>query len=131
MDEKVIDARKNVRVPFVTHVSISPKDDSGSQEIESTNTRDISLKGLYCVTSRTLPPATPCEIKIKLTGIKEEYSLRINGRVVRRDSEGMAFEFDEMDIDTFTFLKNLLYYNTGEPEKIDHEILKELKEDEA
>jgi len=35
----------------------------------------------------------------------------------------MGFEFVEMSIEDLTFLKNLMYYNTGNPERVDAEIL--------
>ena len=43
--------------------------------------------------------------------------------VVRADETGIGVRFLEMDPASFVHLKNLLYFNTGNPEAIDAEII--------
>ncbi len=113
--------RQNVRVDFETRVSVTPLE--GGATISMTRTRDISLKGIYCYSSEIFPVGTPCRIRLELNGTEAELDVEIKGHVVRTDHEGMALLFDETDLESFSHLKNILYYNTGDPERIDTEIL--------
>ncbi|MBW2163407.1 MAG: PilZ domain-containing protein [Deltaproteobacteria bacterium] len=82
--------RKYIRVPFKAVACLwSLKQDA--EEIRCDQTRDISLKGIYCYS----------DIKF---------------------SVGTPIKFEEMDLDSFLFLKNILSYNTGDPEKIEKEL---------
>lgn len=116
--------RRNIRTPFHTEVWISVLDTSDENEIciPEEQTRDISLRGIYCTSSYKLPVNTMCLLNFYLQGqTKPEFSVK--ARVARVDEQGMGFEFVEMSLEDLTFLKNLLYYNTGNPERIDEEII--------
>jgi hypothetical protein len=111
--------RQNLRVPFVTEVNITALDGSGRVSTEMS--KDISMKGIYCFTENPLPQGTRCLIEIVLTGTSTELKIRIEGHVVRTEPGGMALFFDALDLDAFIHLKNVLYYNSGDPERIDRE----------
>ena len=89
----------------------------------SESTKDLSLRGVYVKTQERLEVGTPCRLEIELTGSTSRLILAIKARVVRVDQEGMAFLFDEIDLDSFFHLKNILYYNSGDPDRIDREII--------
>jgi c-di-GMP-binding flagellar brake protein YcgR len=112
--------RKNVRVPFRAAVTIRPLAED-SKPIRSYQTRDLSLKGLYFLSERTLPCGTRCEVELRLSG--PDVLICAFGEVVRSDENGIGISFSEMDIDSFSHLRSLLYYNTGDTDRIDHEIL--------
>ena len=107
-------------MPFETELSVCSLENG--TEIQADRTRDISMKGLYCTCRRHLPEGSPVTVKLVLTGTSSELKLRIEGHVVRRDEDGMAIFFDSMGLDAFIHLKNILYFNSGDPEKIDREI---------
>jgi hypothetical protein len=54
---------------------------------------------------------------------KQPLTLRFKGMVAREDETGIGVRFLEMDPASFIHLKNLLYYNSGNPEAIDAEII--------
>ena len=113
--------RKHIRVPFKTVACLwSLKQDA--KEIRCDQTRDISLKGLYCYSDIRFSVGTPCELELHLTDIGSKVVLFLKGRVVRTDEEGMGIKFEEMDLDSFFLLKNILNYNTGDPEEIEKEL---------
>jgi hypothetical protein len=113
--------RKYIRVPFKTIACLwSLKQDA--KEIRCDQTRDISLKGIYCYSDIKLSAGTPCEVELYLTDTSSKLVLFLKGRVVRTDEEGMGIKFEEMDLDSFFLLKNILNYNTGDPEQIDREL---------
>ena len=113
--------RKHIRVPFKTVAYLwSLKQDA--KEIRCDQTRDISLKGLYCYSDIKFSTGTPCELELHLTSTSSKLVLFFKGRVVRTDEKGMGIRFEEMDLDSFLLLKNILNYNTGDPEQIDREL---------
>ena len=112
--------RRFLRVPFETELVV--RNLETGEEIRSLRSKDISLKGIYCFTSHPFPSGTPCSIDLRLTGTSSMLWLHIEGQVVRKDASGMALSFDAMDIDVFIHLKNILYYNSGDPDRIDQEI---------
>ncbi|MEZ0328867.1 MAG: PilZ domain-containing protein [Dissulfuribacterales bacterium] len=116
--------RRNIRAPFHTEVWISVLDTPDENEIciPEEQTHDISLRGIYCVSSYKLPVGTMCMLSFYIQGqSKPEFSVK--ARVARVDENGMGFEFVEMTLEDLTFLKNLMYYNTGDPERVDQEML--------
>ncbi len=119
-EPKTEERRRNLRVPFETELTVTNLGNGAS--IRADRTRDISMKGLFCVCKNPLPKGTPVVAHIVLTGTSSELKLRIEGHVVRREKQGMAIFFDTMDIDAFIHLKNILYFNSGDPERIDREI---------
>ena len=114
--------RRFSRVPFETRVVV--KNLSDGAILRNLDSRDISMKGMYCFTGRPFEPGTPCGVELQLTGTSSELWLRIEGKVARKDKCGMAVVFDSMDLDAFIHLKNVLYYNSGDPESIEREIIK-------
>ncbi len=114
--------RRFLRVPFETEIIIQNLDTG--KVIESVHSRDISLKGIYCFTENPFPEGTLCSIQLHLTGTSSLLWLELQGRVQRTDAQGMALSFDAMDLDVFIHLKNILYYNSGDPDRIDEEIKK-------
>ncbi len=114
--------RRFLRVPFETNVMV--KDLSEGTVLRDLDSKDISMKGIYCFTDSPLEPETPCAVELQLTGTSSELWLRIDGKVVRKDESGMAIVFGSMDLDAFIHLKNILYYNSGDPDRIDEEIVK-------
>jgi len=98
--------RCNVRVPY--SVSVRIRAASGKwAEILSSMTRDLSIKGLYCLSSETFPVGTPCFV----TFLHHEEvfpELCIKGRVARNDPKGMGILFEEMDIEALTYLRQVV-----------------------
>lgn len=116
--------RRNIRAPFNAEVWISVLDTPDENEIciPGEQTHDISLRGIYCTSSYKLSVGTTCMLRFYVQGqSKPEFSVK--ARVARVDENGMGFEFVEMTLEDLTFLKNLMYYNTGDPERVDQEIL--------
>ncbi len=111
-----------LRVPFETELEITSLEDGTT--VRATSSKDISLKGIYCVTKEAFPKDTQCSIRLHVSGTSSKLWLELQGHVVRTDDTGMALSFDAMELDVFIHLKNILYYNSGEPERIDEEIIR-------
>jgi hypothetical protein len=110
--------RSRTRVRFETLVVVR------TDETEITaraGSRDVSLQGLYVNTDERLPRDTPCEVEIQLTGSSVLLSIRAQGRVARSDAGGLGIEFESFDPDSYFHLRNLVMYNSEDPETVEQE----------
>ncbi|MBI9086521.1 MAG: PilZ domain-containing protein [Desulfobacterales bacterium] len=112
--------RDKTRVKFKTQVAIRAGDMKITSEANST---DISLRGMFVRTDQVLPVDTACHVDILLSGSSSRLSIRVQGRVVREDREGLGIVFDSLDVDSYYHLKNLLLYNAQDPDSLEKEIL--------
>ena len=110
--------RRKTRVRFETQVILRIKDVEVTAEASS---RDISLQGVFLATDAALPQGAPCEVEILLTGSSSRLSIRVRGHVARRDAEGLGIVFESIDPDSYFHLRNLLLYNSSDPEEIENE----------
>ncbi len=104
------DRRKNSRVGFTAEIKIVLT--LWEKQIKlAGNSRDLSRKGIFVSTDQRFPPGTPCCVEICLTGGIEKLQLIIEGRIVRETDAGIGIVFNSMDLETFSHLKNIVYYN--------------------
>ncbi len=110
--------RKNTRVPFQVIIGLDFPDRNHA-ECETT---DLSLKGVFVlgVTGHTV--GEKCLVSLRLVGSTSHLTLKMKGTVVRVEEEGLALHFYEMDLDSFFHLKNILYYNSKDPDALDDEL---------
>lgn len=111
--------RRRTRVPFETRSRFLIQ----GEELVSSDSKDLSLTGVYFFTILRPAEGTIGEVEITLGRGKRPLTLRFKGAVARLDETGIGVRFMEMDPAAFAHLKNLLYYNTGDPEAIDAEII--------
>jgi len=107
--------RRRQRVDFKTKITL--KTDQSELNLEGSS-KDLSLKGMFINTDKHIALNTKCDIEIYLTGMTEEFTLNMKGVIIRREGNGIAVEFITMDLDSFTHLKNILRYNTENPDDI-------------
>jgi hypothetical protein len=111
--------RKRTRVNFKTTVHLQHR----GREIRDLASRDLSLKGLYLETDQSLPLDSPVDITLELTGVASDLRLRMKGVVARVDKGGMGIDFTEVDLDSFYHLRNIILYNSGDPNAVDTEMV--------
>lgn len=112
------DMRHRTRVDFSIKVAASRE----GEELKPFYSKDLSLRGLYIHTDQPFALGERCHLKIKLLERTDQGDIDVRGVVVRADDKGMGVQFTDIDPDSFRHLKNILYYTTGDPEKIDKEI---------
>ena len=105
--------RNHERVPFTARVTVFSK---GQRIVSDADTRDISLKGMYVASRQRLNIGTHCGLELQLTGASSQVTLNIDGTVVREDGNGFAVVFNTIDLDSYFHLKNILLYNTEDPD---------------
>jgi hypothetical protein len=109
--------RKNSRVPFQTIIGL----DFPNQSHAECESQDLSLKGVFVHGVTGHQPGEKCLVSLRLAGSASRITLEMQGTVVRTEKAGLALHFDEMDLDTFSHLKNILYYNSENPDTLDEE----------
>ena len=103
------------RVGFQTEISLKV---GTSEIIGKGNIVDLSLNGVFISTNEDVLIGEKCKVNIVLTGTVDGISLNMSGRVIRRKETGVAVVFDSMDVDTFTHLKNIVRYNSDNPDEV-------------
>lgn len=115
--------RKNSRVPFQATITLEFADKS----YEECETHDLSLKGVFVRGISGHKYGDQCNVTLCLTGTTSNLCLKMKGEVVRVDDDGLALHFFEIDLDSFYHLKNILYYNSENPDKLDAEFSDQLE----
>ena len=103
--------RKHIRVGFTTDIHII-LDADGKQIKLKGSSKDLSLKGLFVNTQTRITAQTKCFVKIYLSGGTSDIELSINATIVRETDSGVGIIFDSMDVETYSHLKNIVYYNS-------------------
>jgi PilZ domain len=83
---------------------------------------NLSMNGMFLVTSERLNIDDHVDITIVLEGSEPEISVGFSGRVCRVTDDGLGFNFEKIDIDSYTHLKNIIAYNIDDAEKVNDEI---------
>ena len=102
--------RKHSRVEFATRVEIQVEAEETLIELKGSS-KDLSLKGLFIGTNAEFAIGTKCLVKVYLTGAIDEIELIMKGSIVRKGEQNMGIEFNSMDVDTYSHLKNIVKYN--------------------
>ena len=111
--------RRKTRVFFETRVVLKTKD---SELTTLSDSRNISIKGIYVRADRKIPVGTGCDIEIVLTGTTSRLSLKVKGIIARHDEGGMGISFEAVEVDSYYHLKNLLMYNAEDPAELEKEL---------
>lgn len=100
--------RKHTRVHFCTTVDVTFSDTSYIDYA----TENLSTQGVFVdnIPNRTL--GEPCHITLKLTGSAEELALSMQAEVIRLENNGIGLHFTDIDIDSFSHLRRIIYYNS-------------------
>lgn len=109
--------RKFSRVNFRVDATIKTAERQFHGEV-----KDLSMSGMYMLTSEQLHLGDSVEITIILTGTSPEINVDFSGDVSRIDENGIGFTFKMMDLESYTHLKNIVSYNIDDAEKVTEEI---------
>ncbi len=108
----MVEARGRIRSEYHTTVTIKVN----SQTVESAETKDISLNGVFIFTPTTFPLNTECDVILNFPGQMRHEPLHMKAIVARVTHEGMGLTFKEMDIETYQELKKIILYNNTDPD---------------
>lgn len=109
--------RKFSRVKFNVGATIKIADRQFQGAVEN-----LSMTGMFLVTSEQLAEGETADITIVLTGTHPEIAVNFNGIATRITEDGVGFTFEKMDLDSYMHLKNIIAYNIDDAEKVMEEI---------
>ncbi|GBF34289.1 hypothetical protein DCCM_3401 [Desulfocucumis palustris] len=113
-----MEKRKFTRVPFRVEASVKYKDMECRGEVEN-----LSLRGMFLRMPEKISLGECVDITILLAGDTSKLTIDLKGKVARTDPDGIGIKFQEIDLDSFVHLKNIVTYNSGDAEKIMQEFI--------
>jgi hypothetical protein len=114
-----IERRKNTRVPFHTTADLT----FPNKRYTLCATENLSIKGISVLGITGHQVGEVCEVSLAMSGTTSKLRLDMKGRVVRVQPNSIGLHFIEIDIDSFYHLKNIIYYNSEDPDIIDKELI--------
>jgi hypothetical protein len=108
-----MEKRELTRVAFDIEATIDYQERSFSGKVDN-----LSLKGMFIVTTEKVKLHDPIQITIHLAGETSDLEIKLNGTVVRMTDEGIGIQFDKVDLDSFIHLRNIVAYNSGDEDKV-------------
>jgi len=109
--------RENTRVAFQATISVVFADKS----YDHCETRDLSLRGVFVEGVRGRRKGDQCRLSLHLSGTSSDLALQMAGEVVRVEEDGVGLHFSEIDLDSFYHLKNIVYFNMRDPDRLQDE----------
>jgi low affinity Fe/Cu permease len=107
------DKRKRSRVPVHFYVGIALKGETIQVRIVN-----ISLTGILCTSNPLLQKDEACKVVISLS---DDLQIVIDAKIIRVGKEETAVSFVTMDEESFSHLKKMVQYNTGDADRIEKE----------
>ena len=80
--------------------------------------RDLSFRGVFIETDEAIVTNQDVVISIALDSEDVSSGLVVQATALRRDYDGMAFQFGNIELDSFSLLKQLILHNSNEPAKV-------------
>ena len=115
--------RKMSRVDFKVDAVLIVKDGKKRCKV-----RDLSLAGIYLTTNLDLEIGEKADIRLEISSDRTSGQIELSGEVIRKDTFGVAFEFLELPLDSYLFLRNIIVYNYGDAKEVDKEYRRHLAE---
>lgn len=90
--------------------------------VVSGSTRDVSLNGIYLPGERFLATGMRCDVTLYVGGRESGALVEAAGRIARLDASGTAIVFEEMSLDGYHHLRQLVLLNAHDPDQAAEEI---------
>lgn len=117
-----MEKRSFARISFQTKAIVRHKETTVIGVVEN-----LSLAGIFLKTPEKLTINRVVKIELLFTGTSSQISILLDGKIKRHENIGMAIQFRNIDVDAFFHLRNLIFYNTDEMEKVKVEFQKFIK----
>lgn len=109
--------RQFSRVPFREEALLTAVDSTFPGTVEN-----LSMNGMLVITTQHLPVGEPVTVTLTLTGIEPQITLDFPGNISRQTENGMGIHFDKLDPDVYGHLRNIIGYNSEDPDVVFTEI---------
>ena len=106
------------RIPFNVGAEITANDALYRTE----KIINLSVGGCLLPIRADLEPGVGCHLRIMMSGANSELSIRIEGEIIRCDSEAVAVKFTAVDPDSLFHLQNIIRYNSNDSKAVEQKI---------
>jgi hypothetical protein len=113
-----MDNRHFTRVNYTVGASITY-----GNEMVFCNTDNMSLRGMYLKTEHEIPLNIPVHVTVYHSS---QSSLKLNAKVVRREENGVAVQINNLNVDSFVQLRNIVTENSSDQGAVLQETFKML-----
>ncbi len=83
--------------------------------------RDLSFTGIFLEMDEEIPSGQGVVISISLETTNASLNVVLQAKAIRRDYDGMAFQFGSIELDSFSTLRQLILYNSEDPANVERE----------
>ena len=111
--------RSFTRVPFDKAILVNINGERHRAQADN-----LSLYGLYVRIEQKPDVDTTVEITIPLPNAADEKYIGVSGVVARQTGDGVGIRFQQLDVDTFIEIKNIVSTESGNENKIMDEFFK-------
>ena len=110
--------RDFTRVNYTVGASISY-----GNEVVICNTNNLSLRGIHLKTEHDIPLNIPVQVTVYHSNLR---SLKVNAWVVRREENGVGLQINNMNVNSFVQLRNIVTENSKDQDAVLQETYKML-----
>ena len=112
--------RKHTRIPIDLRSELTFLDGSTFHG----TTKNLSFGGAFvsCNAPMGIPERGECALKLILGAEEESASIEITARVIRLSENGVGVMFLSISLDGYNHLKNLMIFNSSDPETLIDEL---------
>lgn len=107
--------RLHVRVPFHATIDL----DFRARRYQGCETENLSTTGVLVLGISDRQLGESCDLILHLTGSSDNLALTMRGEVAHLEENGIGIHFSGMDLDSYTHLRNIIYYNADDPDSLD------------
>lgn len=93
-------------------------------EVVLCNTDNLSLHGMYLKTDHDIPLNVPLNVTVYHTN---QVSLKVNAQVVRKEKNGVGLQIDNLNVNSFVQLRNVVTEHCSDKGAVMQETFKMLK----
>jgi hypothetical protein len=95
---------------------------SAQKSMGSTETLNVSMKGLFAKTVEQLPVGSECRVILHLDELGGEERIEAKAYVVRSSADGLAVEFSETGLESYRHLRKLIMINSTDVAQTEKEL---------
>ena len=114
-----MNSRHFTRVNYTVGASISY-----GNEVIICNTDNLSLRGMYLKTEHEIPLNIPVNVTVYHSNMP---SLKVNAWVVRKEENGVGLQINNLNVNSFVQLRNIISENCNDQDVVLQETYKMLE----
>lgn len=110
-----------IEIPVTVRLSMD-----GDKIVSSSKVVNISMNGMQLCAEHTMSVGDQCQVEVLFGDPDNALSIFAEGKIARIISDGLAVNFESIELESFDHLKNLISYNAGDVDQVEREFAEHL-----